>query len=104
MAQSADSIRSTKTSETTSTRNKVDTAGYWRANLRLIVILLAIWFSVSYLPVLIVNILNQFNILTGFPFGYYMGSQGSLIVFVLLIFYYAWRMAKIDREYGLDDD
>jgi putative solute:sodium symporter small subunit len=104
MAQSADSMRSPKTSEATSTRNKVDTVGYWRANLRLIAILLLIWFAVSYVPVLIVNMLNQFNILTGVPFGYYMGSQGSLIVFVLLIFYYSWRMAKIDHQYGLDDD
>jgi putative solute:sodium symporter small subunit len=104
MAQSTDSMRSAPTSEATSTRNKVDTVGYWRANLRLIAILLVIWFAVSYVPVLIVNMLNQFNILTGFPFGYYMGSQGSLIVFVLLIFYYSWRMAKIDHEFGLDDD
>ena len=104
MAQSTDSMRSAPTSEATSTRNKVDTVGYWRANLRLIAILLVIWFAVSYVPVLIVNMLNQFNILTGFPFGYYMGSQDSLIVFVLLIFYYSWRMAKIDREFGLDDD
>jgi putative solute:sodium symporter small subunit len=103
MAQSADSMRSAQTSEA-STRKKPDTAGYWRANLRLISILLVIWFAVSYLPVLIVNMLNQFNILTGFPFGYYMGSQGSLIVFVVLIFYYAWRMARLDREFGLDDD
>ncbi len=104
MAQSTDSMRSAPTSEATSTRNKVDTVGYWRANLRLIAILLVIWFAVSYVPVLIVTMLNQFNILTGFPFGYYMGSQGSLIVFVLLIFYYSWRMAKIDHEFGLDDD
>ena len=77
---------------------------YWRANLRIIGTLLVIWFAVSYLPVLIVNQLNQFSILTGFPLGYYMGSQGSLIVFVLLIFYYAWRMEKLDREYGVDED
>lgn len=77
---------------------------YWRANLRIIGTLLVIWFAVSYLPVLIVNQLNQFSILTGFPLGYYMGSQGSLIVFVLLIFYYAWHMEKLDREYGVDED
>jgi putative solute:sodium symporter small subunit len=101
MAQSAQPLkRATNSSEA----KKGDTAGYWRANLRLIITLLVIWFAVSYLPVLIVNMLNQFNILTGFPFGYYMGSQGSLIVFVILIFVYAWRMAQIDREYGLDDD
>jgi putative solute:sodium symporter small subunit len=88
----------------TKTGAKFDADGYWRANLRLITVLLLIWFAVSYLPVLIVNFLNQFNILTGFPLGYYMGSQGSLVVFVVLIFYYARRMEKLDREYGVDDD
>jgi putative solute:sodium symporter small subunit len=81
----------------------VDTQGYWRANLRLITTLLIIWFAVSYVPVLFVNQLNSL-VIGGFPLGYYMGSQGSLVVFVLLIFYYAWRMGKLDREYGLDDD
>ena len=83
---------------------RVDVNGYWRANLRLITTLLIIWFAVSYLPALFVNQLNQITILTGFPLGYYMGSQGSLIVFVILIFYYSWRMGRLDREYGLDDD
>jgi putative solute:sodium symporter small subunit len=90
-----------------SARNKrgedVNVEGYWRANVRLIGVLLLIWFTVSYIPILFVNQLNTIRI-AGFPIGYYMGSQGSLIVFVLLIFYYAWRMAKLDREYGLDDD
>jgi putative solute:sodium symporter small subunit len=81
-----------------------DLQSYWLANLRLISILLVIWFAVSYLPVLIVNQLNEIGILTGFPLGYYMGSQGSLIVFVILIFVYAWRMGKLDKQYGLDDD
>lgn len=80
-----------------------NTDAYWRANLRLITILLLIWFAVSYVPILFVNQLNTIRI-AGFPIGYYMGSQGSLIVFVILIFYYAWRMQKLDREYGLDDD
>jgi putative solute:sodium symporter small subunit len=103
MAQSTESMKTPRPSAAPA-RRAADTVGYWRANLRLITILLVIWFAVSYLPVLIVNMLNQFNILTGFPFGYYMGSQGSLIVFVILIFVYAWRMAQIDREFGLDDD
>ena len=81
----------------------VDVDGYWRANLRLIAILLLIWFAVSYLPVLVVSQLNTI-VIAGFPLGYYMASQGSLIVFVLLIFYYAYRMGQLDREYGLDDD
>jgi putative solute:sodium symporter small subunit len=101
MAQSAQPL---KRASSSTEAKKGDTAGYWRANLRLIGILLVIWFAVSYLPVLVVGMLNQVNILTGFPFGYYMGSQGSLIVFVVLIFVYSWRMARLDREYGLDDD
>lgn len=104
MAQSADSLQAARASDAASTQQKTDLAGYWRANLRLIVVLLAIWLAVSYLPVLIVNQLNQIGILTGFPLGYYMGSQGSLIVFVLLIFYYARRMERLDRAYGLDGE
>jgi len=98
-----------KPSATTANRSSnrrgqsVDVEGYWRANVRLISILLVIWFAVSYVPVLLIRPLNQINI-GGFPLGYYMGSQGSLIVFVVLIFYYAWRMSQLDREYGLDDD
>lgn len=73
---------------------------YWKANVRLITTLLIIWFVVAYIPPLIINSLNQV-VIAGFPLGYYMGSQGSLVVFVVLIFYYAWRMNKLDEEYGL---
>jgi putative solute:sodium symporter small subunit len=73
---------------------------YWQTNVRLITTLLIIWFVVAYIPPLIINPLNQI-VIAGFPFGYYMGSQGSLIVFVVLIFYYASRMNKLDEEYDL---
>jgi putative solute:sodium symporter small subunit len=75
---------------------------YWKENQRLIIILLSIWFAVSYLPVLFVSQLNNI-VIAGFPLGYYMGSQGSLIVFVVLIFYYAFAMNKLDEKYGLSD-
>jgi putative solute:sodium symporter small subunit len=75
---------------------------YWKENQRLIIILLTIWFAVSYLPVLIVNQLNSI-VIAGFPLGYYMGSQGSLIVFVVMIFYYAYAMNKLDEKYGVSD-
>jgi putative solute:sodium symporter small subunit len=75
---------------------------YWRENLRLITTLIIIWFAVSYVPVLIVNQLNNI-VIAGFPLGYYMGSQGSLVVFVILIFYYAYAMNKLDQKYGLSD-
>ena len=75
---------------------------YWKENLRLIAILLAIWFAVAYIPPLFIHQLNQI-VIAGFPLGYYMGSQGSLIVFVILIFYYAWYMNRLDQEYGMVD-
>lgn len=73
---------------------------YWQANIRIITILLIIWFAVAYVPPLFVNQLNQI-VIAGFPLGYYMGSQGSLIVFVVEIFFYAWYMNKLDEDYGL---
>lgn len=81
---------------------QLDQAGYWAANLRLIAALLSIWLAVTILPILFADQLNQLELLTGFPLGYYMGAQGSLIVFVALIFCYAWRMERLDRMYDLE--
>lgn len=75
---------------------------HFRENARLVTVLLIIWALVSYGAGVIVNFLNQFSFI-GFPFGYYMGAQGSLIVFVLLIFYYARKMDEIDRRYGVEE-
>jgi cation/acetate symporter len=74
--------------------------GYWQEGKRLILPLLICWFAASYLPALFAPLLNRTTVLTGFPLDYYMGAQGSLIVFVLIIFVYAWRMARLDRRYG----
>jgi putative solute:sodium symporter small subunit len=75
---------------------------YWAENQRLIITLLVIWFAVSYLPVLFINQLNTI-VIGGFPLGYYIGAQGSLIVFVIEIFYYAFAMNRLDAKYGLGD-
>jgi putative solute:sodium symporter small subunit len=78
---------------------------YWSKNLRLIITLLIIWFVISYLPALLLGLgvnLNSISFL-GFPFGYYMAGQGSLIGFVLLIFLYAKMMNKMDDEYHISD-
>jgi cation/acetate symporter len=75
------------------------TSAYWQANVRLIVVLLVIWALASFLPVILAPALNRIQILTGFPLGYYMGAQGSLIVFLGLITAYAWRAARMDRQY-----
>ena len=79
---------------------------YWSANVRITSIILLIWFVVTYVAIFFVNELNAMipSFLTGFPFGYYMGAQGSLIVFVVLIFYYANYMNKKDKEYGVEEE
>ena len=77
---------------------------YWRANIRLMLILLAVWFTVSFgFGILLVDWLNQFNFF-GFKFGFWWAQQGSIYVFVVLIFVYAHRMKKIDQAHGVSDD
>ncbi len=73
---------------------------YWRANLRLLAILLSIWFSVSYgAGILFVDVLNQFK-LGGFPLGFWFAQQGSIITFVIIIFVYVRKMNQLDAKYG----
>lgn len=79
---------------------------YWRANLRLLLLLLFVWFSCSYgLGILFVEELNRFRIPgTGFPLGFWFAQQGSIYVFVALIFVYVWGMNRLDHRYGVDED
>lgn len=77
---------------------------YWKYNIRLTTILLVIWFFVAYIfGGLAAGWLNQFVIL-GFPLGYYVAAQGSLIVFVIEIALYAKLMNKKDLEYGIREE
>ena len=77
---------------------------YWRYNVRLTIILLVIWFVVTYLVSgLWAGWLNQYTFL-GFPFGYYMAAQGALVIFVIEIAVYAWLMNKKDEEYGIREE
>ncbi|MCG3191696.1 MAG: hypothetical protein DIJKHBIC_00924 [Thermoanaerobaculia bacterium] len=74
---------------------------YWKFNLKLTLTLLAIWFVTAYLlSGLFAGTLNQVTIF-GFPLGYYMAAQGSLIVFVIEIALYAKIMNKRDLEFGI---
>jgi putative solute:sodium symporter small subunit len=78
---------------------------YWRENLRMVAILLVIWFVAAYLHPPFAKLLNETRILTGFPLGYWLASQGSLVVFVILIFFYAWYMNNVlDTKYGLEEE
>jgi putative solute:sodium symporter small subunit len=77
---------------------------YWSYNLRLTTILLVIWFVVAYLLAgVFAGTLNKVSFL-GFPLGYYMAAQGSLIVFVVEIALYAKLMNKKDLEYGIREE
>ncbi len=80
-----------------------DNRAYWRANLRLIGVLLTIWALVSFVfGILLVEQLNTWKI-GDLPLGFWFAQQGAIYVFVLLIFIYAWRMDKLDRKHGVDE-
>ena len=77
---------------------------YWRRNLSLMIKLLVIWFVVSYgCGIILVDVLNQIQI-GGYKLGFWFAQQGSIYVFVALIFYYAKKMGDLDREFGVDVD
>lgn len=77
---------------------------YWQKNLRLLAILLAIWFFVSYgCGIIFADWLNQFK-LGGYKLGFWFAQQGAIYVFVLLIFVYVNQMNKLDKEYGVDEE
>ena len=76
---------------------------YWAENIKLTAIIMLIWFVVTYVAIFFSPELNNIVIL-GFPMGYYMGAQGSLIIFVILIFWYAFKMNAADKEYGVEEE
>ncbi len=78
-------------------------SAYWKENLRYLFILLSIWFVVSYgAGILFKNTLDLIKI-GGFKLGFWFAQQGSIYVFVILIFVYVRLMNKLDKKYGYDD-
>lgn len=75
---------------------------YWQKNLVITAVLLSIWFVVTFVEAWFARELNAVSFL-GFPLGFYMSAQGSLIVYVILIGVYAWYMNRLDVEYGVDE-
>jgi putative solute:sodium symporter small subunit len=75
---------------------------YWSRNLRLTAILLGIWFVATFVVIFFARELNDFVFL-GFPFAFFMGAQGSLIIYVLIIWFYAHRMNELDKEYDVHE-
>ena len=90
------------------TTNPADKAtedvGYWSKNLRLIAICLVIWAVVSFgFGIVLRPMLSGIEV-GGTDLGFWFAQQGSILVFLALIFFYAWRMNKLDREFGVDEE
>ena len=79
---------------------------YWRRNLKYVGLLLVVWFAISYgAGILFVEPLNRVRLPgTGFPLGFWFAQQGSIYVFVILIFVYVYLMNRLDRAFGVDED
>ncbi len=79
-------------------------AAYWRENLQLVLGCLVVWFICSYgFGILMVDSLNNIRF-AGFQLGFWFAQQGSIYIFVALIFFYAWRMGKLDQKYDVHED
>jgi putative solute:sodium symporter small subunit len=76
---------------------------YWKENLRYLLVLLLIWFAVSYgAGIMFKDALDSIKI-GGFPLGFWFAHQGSIYVFVILIFVYVRLMNKLDKKYGYNE-
>ena len=76
---------------------------YWRKNLQYLSVLLCIWFSVSFgFGILLVDELDRIRF-GGFGLGFWFAQQGSIYIFVILIFVYVWLMNRLDRKYDVDE-
>jgi putative solute:sodium symporter small subunit len=78
---------------------------HWRKTTNLMLTHLGIWFFFGFIIHMFVRYLNEFTIpILGFPLGFYMAAQGSLIVFVVQLFLFARQQNKIDREFGFAEE
>lgn len=78
-------------------------SAYWKQNISLMIKLLCVWFVVSFgCGILLVDVLNQIQI-GGYKLGFWFAQQGSMYTFVILVFYYAKKMAALDRQFGVDE-
>ena len=83
--------------------NQAQRTAYWKANLRLMLVLLSVWFVISYLcGIVFVEELNVIR-LGGYKLGFWFAQQGSMYGFVAIIFIYARRMAALDRKFDLHE-
>ncbi len=101
-----DTTPSSTPTPTNDDSGSTNTAEYWQANIRILMILLAIWFTVSFgFGILLADVLNRIRIPgSGFKLGFWFAQQGSIYTFVVLIFVYVVLMNRLDRRYGVQED
>jgi putative solute:sodium symporter small subunit len=84
-------------------KNEEKAKAYWDRNVKLMISLMVIWFVVSFgCGILFVDALNTIQI-GGYKLGFWFAQQGSIYSFLAIIFYYAWKMRQIDKEFGVDE-
>ena len=89
---------------TAQSKEQEEHAGYWAANIRIISVCLVIWATVSFgFGILLRPLLSGIEI-GGTDLGFWFAQQGSILVFLGLIFFYAWRMNKLDHQYHVEED
>ena len=83
--------------------DKKNAAAYWSANLRLITFCMSVWALVSYgFGILLRPLLSDISV-GGTDLGFWFAQQGSILTFIVLIFFYAWRMNSLDKKFGLEE-
>jgi putative solute:sodium symporter small subunit len=92
-----------QTDQAPAQRADEDAEGHWRATTRLMWLHLGLWLFFGYIIHFFVNYLNKIVII-GFPLGFYLAAQGSLIVFVVMLFMFAKQQDNIDRRFGVAED
>jgi len=90
-------------SATSAAVDEVTARAYWKKTSALMWTVLAIWFVAGFVVHLFAQSLNSIHIL-GFPLGFYMAAQGSLIIFVVTLFWFARRQNQIDEEFAVQED
>jgi putative solute:sodium symporter small subunit len=77
---------------------------YWKANLRLLVGCLIVWFVVSFgCGILLADTLNSIS-LGGYPLGFWFAQQGSIYTFIAIIFFYVWKMNRLDQQFDVHEE
>ena len=83
--------------------DKKNAAAYWSANLRLITFCMSVWALVSYGFGILLRPLLSGIAVGGTDLGFWFAQQGALLTFIALIFFYAWRMNRLDKKFGLEE-